>query len=88
MRIPKQINKITRLTVISKKNYRSLGFSKRNHSSNKTVAGASCGYPTSLYICTLYTEPLTEICGQCKIMRIPKQINKITRLTVFSKKKI
>ncbi|KAL4590207.1 hypothetical protein LXL04_003133 [Taraxacum kok-saghyz] len=46
MRIPKQINKITRLTVLSKRNYWSLDFSKRNHSPNKTVAGASRGYPT------------------------------------------
>ncbi|KAL4562275.1 hypothetical protein LXL04_034474 [Taraxacum kok-saghyz] len=49
MRIPKQINKITRLTVLSKRNYWSLGFPKRNHSPNKTVAGASRGYPTMGY---------------------------------------
>ncbi|KAL4590847.1 hypothetical protein LXL04_003790 [Taraxacum kok-saghyz] len=49
MRIPKQINKITRLTVISKRNYWSLGFPKQNHSPNKTVAGASRGYPTMGY---------------------------------------
>ncbi|KAL4557092.1 hypothetical protein LXL04_035262 [Taraxacum kok-saghyz] len=48
MRIPKQINEITRLTVLSKKNYWSLGFPKRNHSPNKTVASASRGYPTIL----------------------------------------
>ncbi|KAL4573122.1 hypothetical protein LXL04_019917 [Taraxacum kok-saghyz] len=46
MRIAKQINKITRLTVLSKRNYWSLDFSKRNHSPNKTVADASRGYPT------------------------------------------
>ncbi|KAL4577778.1 hypothetical protein LXL04_013891 [Taraxacum kok-saghyz] len=37
MRIPKQINKLTRLTVHSKTIYWSLSFSKRNHSPNKTV---------------------------------------------------
>ncbi|KAL4577832.1 hypothetical protein LXL04_013946 [Taraxacum kok-saghyz] len=47
MRIPKQINKITLLTVHSKRNYWSLGFPKRNHSPNRTVAGASRGYHTS-----------------------------------------
>ncbi|KAL4574044.1 hypothetical protein LXL04_020866 [Taraxacum kok-saghyz] len=46
MRIPKQINKITRLAVISKRYYWSPGFPKRNHSPNKTVVGASRGYPT------------------------------------------
>ncbi|KAL4590869.1 hypothetical protein LXL04_003814 [Taraxacum kok-saghyz] len=34
---------MTRLTVFSKKNCWSLGFTKRNHSPNKTVAGASRG---------------------------------------------
>ncbi|KAL4580021.1 hypothetical protein LXL04_016194 [Taraxacum kok-saghyz] len=48
IRITKKINKITRLTISSKRNYCSLGFPKRNHSPNKTVAGASRGYPTSL----------------------------------------
>ncbi|KAL4583459.1 hypothetical protein LXL04_008032 [Taraxacum kok-saghyz] len=48
MRISKQINKITRLTVISKRYCWSPRFPKRNHSPNKTVAGASRGYPTML----------------------------------------
>ncbi|KAL4567785.1 hypothetical protein LXL04_023379 [Taraxacum kok-saghyz] len=43
----KQINKITRLIVHSKRNYWSVGFPKRSHSSNKIVAGASHGYPTN-----------------------------------------
>ncbi|KAL4565632.1 hypothetical protein LXL04_029735 [Taraxacum kok-saghyz] len=43
MRIHKQINKITRLADISKRYYWSPGFPKRNHSPNKTVAGASRG---------------------------------------------
>ncbi|KAL4567904.1 hypothetical protein LXL04_023500 [Taraxacum kok-saghyz] len=47
MRIPTPINKMTRLTVLSKRNCWSLGFPKRNHSPNKTVAGASRGYPTT-----------------------------------------
>ncbi|KAL4556783.1 hypothetical protein LXL04_034943 [Taraxacum kok-saghyz] len=38
---------MTRLIVLSEKYCWSLGFPKRNHSSNKTVAGASRGYPTS-----------------------------------------
>ncbi|KAL4579539.1 hypothetical protein LXL04_015689 [Taraxacum kok-saghyz] len=49
MRITKKINKITRLTISSKRNYWSLGFPKRNHSPNKTVAGASRGYPTNIH---------------------------------------
>ncbi|KAL4580854.1 hypothetical protein LXL04_017059 [Taraxacum kok-saghyz] len=44
------IMRIVNLTVISKRNYWSLGFSKRYHSQNKTVAGASRGYPTSILV--------------------------------------
>ncbi|KAL4564081.1 hypothetical protein LXL04_028132 [Taraxacum kok-saghyz] len=67
MRIPKQINKITRLTVLSKRNYWSLDFSKRNHSPNKTVAGASRGYPTSgirkpNWLEALYTQKFFTSC--------------------------
>ncbi|KAL4573973.1 hypothetical protein LXL04_020795 [Taraxacum kok-saghyz] len=59
MRISKQINKITQLTVHSKRNYWSLGFPKRNHSSNKTVAGASRGYPTS-YMGSTSSTPINR----------------------------
>ncbi|KAL4573746.1 hypothetical protein LXL04_020563 [Taraxacum kok-saghyz] len=49
MRKLKQINKITQLTVPSERNYWSLGFPKRNYLRNKTVSGASRGYPTMGY---------------------------------------
>ncbi|KAL4562352.1 hypothetical protein LXL04_034554 [Taraxacum kok-saghyz] len=37
---------------------------------------------------TVQRNHYPKICGQCNIIRIPKQINKMTRLTVLSKKKL
>ncbi|KAL4562093.1 hypothetical protein LXL04_034285 [Taraxacum kok-saghyz] len=55
MRIPKQINKITRLAVISKIYYWSPGFPKRNHSPNKNASNITLCFSlmSSLSHCSL-----------------------------------
>ncbi|KAL4572875.1 hypothetical protein LXL04_019663 [Taraxacum kok-saghyz] len=54
---------MTRLTVLSKRNCWSLGFPERNHSPNKTVAGASRGYPHYQTVVGNFTSGIyTEDC--------------------------
>ncbi|KAL4562005.1 hypothetical protein LXL04_034193 [Taraxacum kok-saghyz] len=95
----KQINKITRLTIPSERNYWLFGFPKRSYSQNKKCRQQNTQKHTehtqqNEKYQTEHTQqeekynfvPEIKKCGQCDIMRIPKQINKITRLADISKR--
>ncbi|KAL4584302.1 hypothetical protein LXL04_008898 [Taraxacum kok-saghyz] len=94
MRITKQINKITRLTVPSKRNYWSLGFPKRNHLSNKTIAGASRGQklkrgvwrtPLPLHLSGVRIEvsSLTTLRGKCICFTLARELDVLCDVCVL-----